>query len=211
VRFPADGFEMTVTIRSLPDSDRSPPHKYKVLSKGNENTIVMVTEPASERGQIMLMKGRDLWLFLPSVSEPVRLSLAQRLVGQVANGDIARTDYSADYDATLSGEESLGPIACHVLALKAKTKDVTYASIRYWVSKDARRPAQAEFYAGTGTLLKTGTFENFKDIGGQMLATRLTLVDAIRKDRRSVLDYGEITIRELPDRYFDKNYMKSLD
>ena len=40
-------------------------HKYRVLSKGNENSVVMATEPASERGQIMLMKGRDLWIFIP--------------------------------------------------------------------------------------------------------------------------------------------------
>jgi hypothetical protein len=34
----------------------------------------MVTEPASERGQIILMKGRDLWVFMPDVSQPIRLS-----------------------------------------------------------------------------------------------------------------------------------------
>ena len=39
----------------------------------------------------------------------------------------------------------------------------------------------------------------------------MTLVDAIRKDRVSVLDYGEVTMRPLPDKYFDKNYMKVLD
>jgi hypothetical protein len=27
-----------------------------VLQKGNENTVVMTTEPASERGQILLMR-----------------------------------------------------------------------------------------------------------------------------------------------------------
>jgi len=26
-----------------------------------------------------------------------------------------------------------------------------------------------------------------------------------------VLDYGELTVRDLPDKYFDKNYMKTLD
>ena len=55
-------------------ADADDPRKYRVLSKGNENTVVMTTEPASERGQIMLMKGHDLWIFLPSVSQPVRLS-----------------------------------------------------------------------------------------------------------------------------------------
>ena len=47
--------------------------------------------------------------------------------------------------------------------------------------------------------------------GDHLLVTRLTLADAIRKDRTSVLDYGEITVRPLPDKYFDKNYMKTLD
>ncbi|HET7341173.1 MAG TPA: outer membrane lipoprotein-sorting protein, partial [Methylomirabilota bacterium] len=88
----------------------------------------------------------------------------------------------------------------------------TYAGIKYWVTRDGRRPHRAEFYAATGTLLKTGTFESFKEIvPGHTLATRLTLVDGIRKDKRSVLDYGAITVRDLPEKYFDKNYMKSLD
>ena len=58
-------------------------------------SIIMVTEPASDRGQILLLKGHDLWIFLPAVSQPVRLSLAQRLTGQVANGDLARANFSA--------------------------------------------------------------------------------------------------------------------
>ena len=108
-------------------------------------------------------------------------------------------------------EESVGGITCHVLDLKAKTKDVTYAAVKYWVSKDGRRPVKAEFYAGTGTLLKTGTFANFKEVAGHVLVTRLTLVDAIRKDRTSTLDYGDIAIRDVPEKYFDKNFMKSAD
>jgi len=83
--------------------------------------------------------------------------------------------------------------------------------VKYWVSKDRKLPVKAEYFAGTGTLLKAGTFGQFKDVNGSPLATRLTLVDAIRKDRKSILDYGEITVRELPEKYFDKNYMKSLD
>ena len=80
VRFPADGFQVDIVINSLrPDKDADT-RKYRVLSKGNENTVVMVTEPASERGQIILMKGRDLWVFMPEVSQPVRISLVLRLV-----------------------------------------------------------------------------------------------------------------------------------
>ena len=49
VRFPADGFQVDIVINSQrPDKDADM-RKYRVLSKGNENTVVMVTEPASER------------------------------------------------------------------------------------------------------------------------------------------------------------------
>ena len=71
VRFPAEGFEVGITISTTTSSGPGDTRKYRVLSKGNENTVVMTTEPASERGQIMLMKSRDLWIFLPSVSQPV--------------------------------------------------------------------------------------------------------------------------------------------
>jgi len=36
-------------------------------------------------------------------------------------------------------------------------------------------------------------------------------VDAIRKDRTSMMEFGEVKVRDLPDKYFDKNYMKTLD
>ena len=47
------------------------------------------------------MKGHDLWIFLPTVSQPVRLSMSQRLTGQVANGDLARANFAGDYTAKL--------------------------------------------------------------------------------------------------------------
>ena len=94
VRFPQEGFQVDVVITTAHPGDSSDVRKYRVLSKGNENSVVMVTEPASERGQIMLMKERDLWMFLPEVSQPVRLALSQRLTGQVANGDLARANFS---------------------------------------------------------------------------------------------------------------------
>jgi hypothetical protein len=105
VRFPADAFQVDIVINSLRPEKDADTRKYRVLSKGNENTVVMVTEPASERGQIILMKGRDLWVFMPEVSQPVRISLAQRLTGQVANGDLARANFSGDYNPKIMSRE----------------------------------------------------------------------------------------------------------
>src|SRR3981081_4398699 len=115
VRFPQEGFEVLVNIRTAQDGRTREERLFKVLSKGNENTVVLTLEPASERGQVLLMRGHDLWLFLPRVSQPVRLSLAQRLVGQVSNGDIARANFAGDYTPRLVGMEKAGNEDLYVL------------------------------------------------------------------------------------------------
>ena len=211
-RRPAESFVWKISITSQEAKKAPSVDGFEVFVKGAGRSFVKFVAPPRSVGRSLLALGRDLWIYLPDAGKPVRIPFSQRLVGQVANGDIARADYTGDYDATPVGEDTVAGVACHVLDLKAKTKEVTYAAIKYWVAKDGRRPVKAEFYAATGTLLKTGSFDTFKELTpGRVLATRLTLVDAIRKDKRSVLDYGEITVRDLPEKYFDKNYMKSLD
>jgi outer membrane lipoprotein-sorting protein len=211
-RRPGQSFVWRITVTSHEAKKDPAVDSFEVFVKGSGRVFVKFVAPPRNVGRSLLTLDRDLWIYLPDAGKPVRIPLAQRLVGQVANGDIARVDYAGDYVPALAGEDTIDGVACHVLDLKAKTKDVTYAAIRYWVSKESRRPMKAEFYAGTGTLLKTGRFASFKDVGApHPIATRLTLTDAIRKDRTSVIEFGQIVIRELPDKYFDKNYMKTLD
>jgi outer membrane lipoprotein-sorting protein len=184
---------------------------YKVLSKGNDNTIVMTLEPASERGQILLMKGRDLWMFLPRVSQPVRLSLAQRLIGQVSNGDIARANFAGDYKAKLLGSEKLGNEMAYLLDLVAVDRSVTYQRVRYWVSQATLRPLKAEFYSLSDRLLKSCEYRDYKQLSGKVRPTRLIMTDALNKGEQSLLDYSAMKPRELPDHVFTKEYLRRLD
>jgi len=211
-RRPADSFMWKITITS--QEAKKPPtvDGFEVFVKGGGRSLVRFVAPPRNVGRSLLTLGRDLWIYLPDAGKPLRIPFSQRLVGQVSNGDVARADYAGDYNARLIGEETVDGASCHVLDLRAKSKEVTYAAVKYWVARDSRRPVKAEFYAATGTLLKTGTFERFREVlPSHLLATRLTLVDGIRKDRRSVMDYGEIVVRDVPEKYFDKNSMRSLD
>jgi outer membrane lipoprotein-sorting protein len=211
VRFPSEAFEASVTIESTNDGTAADTRKYRILSKGSENTIVMVTEPASERGQIMLMKGHDLWVFLPNVSQPVRLSLSQRLTGQVANGDLARVNFAGDYDAKLVRSDVIDGEAMFVFELLARERTVTYHKVLYWVRKANNWPYKAEFYSLSDRLLKTAQYDEFKRIAGRVRPTRLVMQDALRQDERSTLQYTEIKPRDLPDRMFTKDYLKRLE
>ncbi len=211
VRFPTESFQVEVTVKSRSGDEELEPRIYRVSSKGNENTIVQTLAPANERGQNMLMRGRDLWIFMPSVSQPVRLSLSQRLTGQVANGDLARTNFAGDYVSTLAGSETINGVEYHVLDLAAAQRGVTYPKVRYWVRKSNMYPYKAEFYSTSDRLLKTCSYEDFKPLGGRVRPTRLVMKDALKPADLSVLEYSDLKPVELPDRFFTKDYMKRLD
>ena len=211
VRFPKEGFEVQVAIESTTGDGPAESRKYRVLSKGNQNTLVIVTEPASERGQILLMKGRDLWIYMPTLSQPVRLSLSQRLTGEVANGDLARANFAGDYNAKVVRTETVDGEPTYVLELTAAERGVTYHRVVYWVRKDGYRPQKAEFYSVSDRLLKTATYEEYRSLGGRVRPTRLVMLDALRPSERSVLDYREMKPRDLPDKMFTKDYLKHVE
>jgi outer membrane lipoprotein-sorting protein len=211
VRFPGEGFEVGVTITTTTAAGAAEPRKYKILSKGNENTVVMTVEPASERGQIMLMKGHDLWVFLPSVSQPVRLPASQRLTGIVANGDLARANFAGDYKPRLLRTEQVDGEAMYVLELTAVDRSVTYNRVLYWVQKSNHWPHKAEFYSLSDRLLKTCLYQKFEKAAGRPRPTRLVMQDALRKGEESTLEYAEMRLRDLPDKIFTKDYLKRLE
>lgn len=209
IRFPTEAFQIqvkvTTTGRGAPDV-----HEYQVLQKGHEQSVVRTLSPASEKGQVMLLKGADLWVFMPQVSQPVRLPLSQRLTGQVANGDLARANFAGDYDATLLGEEDVGGKRCAKLELLAARKGVTYQRVLYWVELATKRPIKVEFYTVSKRLMKSGIYENFTNMDGVARPARLVLTDKLRGGEQSVLEYTGLKKREIPDKVFSKEFLRKL-
>jgi hypothetical protein len=210
IRFPQAGYQVNVKITtSMPGRDDEM-REYEILSRGNDRTIVRTTAPAADKGQVLLMRDRDLWIFMPNVSQPIRLSAAQRLTGQVANGDLARANFSGDYTPTIVRTDTIDNESYQVLELKAVDRSVTYDRVMLWVNKNTDRPFKAEFYALSGRLLKTCRYQNYKEAAGGVRPTRLVMEDALVEGAKSVLDYSELKIKDHPDRIFAKDYMKKF-
>jgi outer membrane lipoprotein-sorting protein len=174
---------------------------YEVSQKGTEKTYVEFMSPR-EKGQHLLMLGDDMWVYLPDTSRPVRITPLERLSGDASNGDVARTNYAADYTPVYVRSEKAGADDCYVLNLTARRKGATYQRILYWVRVHDDRPVKAEFYLTSGKLIKSATFDEFLTVSGRAQLRRMTLYDEIRHNSHSVLEYSGIAPRELPDKLF---------
>lgn len=210
IRFPEESFQVDIVITTT-TPDREPDERaYRILSKGNSQTLVQTTAPAVDRNQILLMRNHDLWAFLPNLSQPIRLPLSQRLTGQVANGDLARANYVGDYEPKILRSEKLDGEMHNVLQLDAVDNWVTYRKVLYWINAKNARPHKAEFYAVSGRMLKTAYYQDFQTLGEEIRPTRLIIEDALKKGHRSELVYSNMVLRDLPDKVFTKDYLKKL-
>jgi outer membrane lipoprotein-sorting protein len=210
IRFPQSGYQVNVRITTTAAGREPEVRDYEIFSKGNDRTIIRTLTPAADKGQALLMRDRDLWFYSPSISQPIRLSVAQKLTGQVANGDLARANFSGDYAPILVRTDTLDGELYNFLELKAVDRFVTYDKVLYWVSKNNDRPYKAEFYALSGRLLKICRYQNYKETAGAIRPTRLIMEDALIDGSKSVLEYSDLRVKDFPDKVFAKDYMKRL-
>lgn len=158
---------------------------HKVYFQDVEKTLVEQTSPERAKGRKLLMNGYDMWLFTQNIKKPVRISLDQKMTGEVSNGDIARTNYAQDYEAKIILEDD----KIYKLDLTSKNNKVTYGKIEYIVEKKSFKPIEATFFALSGKALKKAEFSEFKIIDGIERSTRMTISDFIQKNRTSIIDF----------------------
>lgn len=181
---------------------------FHVSFKDVNHTLTEQTEPERARGRKLLMKDYDIWLFTPNIKKALRISLEQKLTGQVSNGDIARTNYSEDYNATIIPAQKSDPADAYRLELIAKNKKVTYGRIEYVVSKKDFSPVEATFFALSGKPLKRATFTDFKPIKGISRSTKMIIEDHLQKDKVSTLIFTEHKEVPLSDSLFNKERLE---
>ncbi len=181
---------------------------YKVSFKDVNASLTEQTEPERARGRKLLMKDYDIWLYTQNIKKPLRISLEQKLTGEVANGDIARTNYAEDYDATILGVEKRGNNEFYKLELKAKNKKVTYGRIEYFVSKKDSIPMEATFFALSGKPLKRAAFSDFKPIQGLSRSTKMVITDYLQKDKVNTLIFSDHKPQKFDESIFNKDRLE---
>lgn len=165
-------------------------YKFRALKHHDDKVRTWFFEPAASRGQEMLKVGDNLWVYMPNLKRALRIAARDSFQGgDFANGDIMRVNYVADYKA--ARVPSADP-QVFALDLKAKTAEATYDRIKLWMSKNKQLPVKAEYYAASGKLLRTATFEDVKSFRGLERPSRIVMHNELATKR-----YTEITALDL--------------
>ena len=179
------------------------------VKKGKDKVAALFLAPASEKGRSTLRLGDNMWLYIPHVGKPIRITSLQSVVGGVFNNaDILSLDYSAEYNVEKleeGGKEIL-------LFLKAKTREVAYDRLKMSVDRDQTLPVKIECLTEAGMLIKTLFFKERKDFSGGIARPSVIETDSpLFKGYKSVMIYAKIKKRDFKDEVFTLTFMPSLE
>jgi len=179
------------------------------VKKGKDKVTAMFLSPASEKGRSTLRLGENMWLYIPNVGKPIRITSLQSVVGGVFNNsDILRLDYTSEYN--VEQMEDIGDE--YILHLKAKTKTVAYDKLKMWVHKEKLVPVRIECLTEASMLVKTIYYKDVKDFGGGIVRPAVIETDSpLYKGYKSVMIFAKIKARELDDEVFTMTFMPNLD
>ena len=195
-------------INIEPDGSKKEFVMYSV-KKGKEKMASVFLSPASEKGRSTLRIGENMWLYIPNVGKPIRITSLQSVTGGVFNNsDIMRLDYSAEYNCEKVEATDKG----HILHLKAKTNTVAYDRLKMWVYGKRLLPDKTECFASSGMLIKTLYFKKVKDFGGGIVRPAIIETDSpLYKDYKSIMIFAKVKAKDLPDEVFTLNYMSKVE
>ncbi len=204
-----ESYEMYRKLINIePDGSKKEFIMYSV-KKGKDKIASVFLSPASEKGRGTLRVGENMWLYIPNVGKPIRITSLQSITGGVFNNsDIMRVDYSAEYNC----EKAEPSDNEYILYLKAKTKSVAYDRVKMWVDYNKLLPFKIECFASSGMLIKTLYFNKIKDFGGGIVRPAVIETDSpLYKGYRSVIIFAKVEKKDLPDEVFTLNYMSKIE
>lgn len=204
-----ESFEMYRKLINVePDSSKKEFIMYSV-KKGKEKTASVFLSPASEKGRSMLRIGENMWLYIPNVGKPLRITSLQSVTGGVFNNsDIMRVDYSAEYNCEKIETTDQG----YTLFLKAKLKNVAYDVVHMFLDSEKLLPRKIECYAASGMLIKNLYFKDIKDFGDGIERPAVIETDSpLYKGYKSYIIFAKVKRIDLADEIFSLNYMSKID
>jgi outer membrane lipoprotein-sorting protein len=179
------------------------------VKKGKDKVAGLFLSPASDKGRSTLRLDDNMWLYIPNVAKPVRVTSLQSVVGGIFNNaDIMRLDYADEYDAV--NLEDRGKE--YLLHLKAKTKTVAYDQLRMWVDKDKVLPTRVACLTEASMLIKTIYFKDIKDFGGGIVRPAVVETDSpLYKGYKSIMIFANVRERDFEDEVFTLTFMSKLE
>ena len=206
--------EMTMIIER-PGWSRTVSMKNWTL--GNDYSLIYITAPAKEKGQVFLKRDKEMWNWVPNIERMIKIPpsmMMQSWMGSdFTNDDLVKESQMAkDYSNKLLGEEEVDGYSCYKIELiPHEDAPVVWGKVIMWVSKEELHWLKAEFYDEDGYLVNTEILTDVKMMDDREMPTRLEMIPADEEGNKTVMIFDKIEFDvDLKESFFSQQNMKRI-
>lgn len=188
----------------------------KASEEVGDKSIVVFSSPRDIDGTALLSHAKildpdDQWLFLPALKRVKRISSSNKS-GPFVGSEFAFEDITAQelnkYDYEWLREEACGDLICDVIERRPRYENSGYVRQVAWYDQTAFQLRQIDFYDRKDALLKTVTYEDYRQYG-EIWRSHLFRMVNHQTGKATDLRFGEYTFTVgLDDGDFVKGALK---
>jgi outer membrane lipoprotein-sorting protein len=196
-----------------PEWERS--QTMEAWSRGEKDSVIVITEPARDRGNGSLKRGDQMWTFNPRVNRVIKLPpslMSQSWMGSdFTNHDLARSDsILVDYDHSIEGVEQVDGHAVTRVRLTPKPGAPVVWGFEELLIRDDSIVLEERYYDQDGVRVKTLVSSEIAMLGGRLLPRVITMVQAASPDNWTRVEYVSLEFRDaIAERYFTEAFLRN--
>jgi outer membrane lipoprotein-sorting protein len=190
--------------------------KMKALSKGEENSLVVILEPAKDAGVATLKTGDNLYNYMPKVDRTMKIPAGMMsgswMGSHFSNDDLVkgsrmRDDYT--YQITHRPSDGGEPADAYVIELIPKPDaPVVWGKVIVTVGAD-KVPRTIDYFDERDEKIRTMSFENVQEIEGRKVPMIMVLTPHDKPGEFTRMEYESLDFDvELDDTAFTLQALK---
>lgn len=207
--------EITMTI-VRPSWTRSV--SMKSWSRGTDFSMILITNPARDKGTAFLKRQNEIWNWVPSIGRSVKMPpsmMMQSWMGSdFTNDDLVRESSAVnDYNHTLVRSDELNGSEVFVIHMTPKPDAaVVWGRVRTFITKDHYNQIRSEFYDEFDELVSVMTASDLKTFDGRILPSRMEIAPVDKTGHSTILVYESLNYNaNNPESFFSVQNMRRLE
>ena len=189
----------------------------KSWSQGNDYYLIIITEPARDKGQVFLKRNTDMWNWMPTISRMIKIPpsmMSQSWMGSdFTNDDLVKMNSIVeDYTHKIIGNEEVGGYDCYKIELIPKENAaVVWGKIIMWIAKDEFYQLKVQYFDEDMELVNTQTGSKVTQFGDRKLPAHLEMIPADKEGHKTIMDMKDMEFdTDIPESFFSQQNMKRV-
>jgi outer membrane lipoprotein-sorting protein len=206
--------EMQMTI-IRPDWSRT--ITMKSWSNGTKYSLILITGPAKDKGNVFLKRDREMWNWVPSIDKivkiPASMMLQSWMGSDFTNDDLVReSSIVVDYSHKLLGKEKIRDMECYKIELiPLPQAAVVWGKVILWITVSGYDQWMTEYYDEDNILVNVGNSYDIKHMGDRDIPSRLEIAPQSKKGQKTVLTILRMKFNtSIDESFFSQQNMKKI-